>query len=170
VPTSTDPQRPERLFRAGRAKIDSFDSSEDLYRRCPPTHIRDDGSVFVETFRLPDLSVIRSGASCVADDARWISEEERRTDDPRCYFPEMAVIAVRVKDVPLRVESDDLHGKPHDVQIAHEPFDDHFGHSEVQIAKEGTRLTRPNQLPRLIKTKLRHQLALGSSKVLDPSL
>lgn len=120
----------------------------------------------METFRLPDLSVVSGQASCIPDDARWISETERRVGGV-VYFADQSVIAIAVGQLPSVVESDVPEGKPHAVQLSHEPYEDHYGHTEVQTFRDGIRVTR--ELPTTIKTKLRHHLALNSRKLLDPS-
>ena len=160
--------RPAHLYRRNRPIDPNFETTELLYRRCPPSAIVA-GQVTSQAFTSTNVSVSRSKHGGQPEDARWVSEEEvpPNADGLVPLYSDEAVVAVAVGAIPPEIARPT--GGPFTLRPEHVPYEDHYLHSEVRVYRGTTLMAQSRSLPALIKSKIRQELAARAFVVLTPS-
>ncbi|MCL1468906.1 hypothetical protein [Argonema galeatum] len=119
--STSNPDRPERMYRAGRPVDPDFSPEENLYFRSKEIPTVDE-RVIPTGIRFPDFSVNRSK----------YSEPE---DVLIPSYGEYGILTFKVKDIPAPETTNKT--TLYEWKAVHEPTDDNYSHSEVQTFKNG---------------------------------
>ncbi|MFB2969202.1 hypothetical protein ACE1CD_09545 [Aerosakkonema sp. BLCC-F183] len=150
--STSNPDRPERMYRAGRPVDPDFSPEEKLYFRYKEMEIVE-GRVMPTGIRFPDFSVNRSK----------YSEPE---DVLIPSYGEYGILTFKVKDIPAPERTNET--TLYEWKAVHEPTEDNYSHSEVQTFKNGM-YTKKLDVPKTLKKKFRVILSERMSVIHEPS-
>jgi hypothetical protein len=149
--STSNPDRPERMFRSGRPVDQVFSPDENLYFRYKDNETVD-GRIIPVGIRFPDFSVNRSK----------YSEPE---DVLIPSYAEYGILTFKVKDIPAPERTNET--TLYEWKAVHEPLDDNYSHSEVQTFKNGM-YTKKLDVPKTLKKKFRVILSERMSIIREP--
>lgn len=122
MPIST-PDRPEQMYRCGRAIDPIFDEEEILYVRCLSDDVQGE-RLNPAAIKFPDWSVNRS---------KYSEPEDVLIPN----YQEYGVAAFKVKNIPKTLSSPAPGNILSEFKIEHVPEEDNYAHSEVRTYKNG---------------------------------
>lgn len=140
--TSSEANRPKRMFRQDRPVDSEFSPTEDLYHRCLARHVVDK-RLLPEAIRFPNFSVNRSK----------YSEPE---DVLIPQYSQWGVATFQVKDLPPQRSTDT--NTTYTWQVVHDPLEENYAHSEVRTYKNG-HYSETLDVPKTIKKEFRQVLS-----------
>lgn len=150
--STSNPDRPERMYRAGRPVDPDFSPEENLYFRYKEMETVE-GRVIPTGIRFPDFSVNRSKYS-----------EPEDVLIP-CY-EDYGILTFKVKDIPPAERTNET--TLYEWKAVHEPTEDNYSHSEVQTFKNGM-YAKKLDVPKTLKKKFRVILSERMSVIHEPS-
>ncbi len=139
-------ERPDEMYRHGRAIDPIFAPDENLYMRvCADQIDLEERRVLPTAFRFPNQSVNR----------------EKYTGDPLWVlypnFFDMGVVAFEVQQIPTPILREG--GPAYEFRPVHDPLEENYGHSEVRGNRESDRTFNPRlKAPRNVKVQFRMRL------------
>lgn len=162
------------MRRGGRPIVPAFAADEALFRRCDPEDIDtlDSGRLRILSRAFDETVALSAQRSSLAepDHARWDSSAD--PGNPPSFVPQLHrdayVVAVPVRAIPGPLSSGEVGSSTFQFEPVHKPFDDSYGHSEIDIKKNGATLTKKNQVNNKVKTLYRTILADGATVILAP--
>lgn len=140
--SSSETNRPERMFRRGRPADENFGREEKLYYRCQAQHV-DGQRLLPQAIRFPNFSVNRSK----------YSEPE---DVLIPSYQDWGISMFSVGDIPEPESTDE--NTHYSWRVTHDPLEDNYAHSEVRTFKNNI-YTDKLQVPKTIKKKFRQILS-----------
>lgn len=134
---------PNRLKRNNRSEYQCFKLHEKLYRRFTEQLFADDGKMYANAIRFPDISVNREKFGQPLD----------------VLFPNFfnnGIFAFKAKDIPtpicLSIDN------KYEFCVFHRPLEDNYPHCEIISYKNNLQLSPTKKIGKTVKAKFRHIL------------
>ena len=131
------------MFRKGRFADQNFRSSDHLYKRCSKEDVFE-GRLL--SARIPSLDI----------SVNW--SKYSKPWDVIFDHPGTGIARLTVNDLPSDLPKERQANRPqkaHAYAPSHEPEDTNYAHSEIQVLKEGVRVTKSSQVAETVKKEFR---------------